>query len=199
MSAPESVGGGEAAHEGLFAGEEVAEGGASRVCFDVALDIGKFALKLCLAEGFEAALRFLPGRFGRFFKEDFEKDTAVAVCQHGGDFGGFERLAGQNGEDESGEDFFGFEAVIELRGLKFGSEIAAKDFGFGKHANQAAFNGLGGTADEFGLGFDFAAALGGGLAESSAKDGFFDTELLGDTGGPFGTKNAIRDFLHVGQ
>src|SRR5580704_3014160 len=78
-------------------------------------------------------------------------------------------------------------------------EFEAEAFGFGEHSDQATFDGLGGAADEFRFEFNLIATLFGGSQEFVAKDGFVETKLLRDAGGPFGTQNGIRNFLNVGQ
>ena len=52
---PELSSGGEAAHQFLFAGEEIAQAGAGGIGFDAALDFGEFLLGLALLKRFDAA------------------------------------------------------------------------------------------------------------------------------------------------
>src|SRR5262245_9054147 len=109
------------------------------------------------------------------------------------------RIAGEPGCDQGNKNRFGLEAVVEPRSLQVLGELGAEAFGFGEHADEATLGGLGGTADEFGLKLDFAAALFGGFAERRAEDRLVDAQLLSDAGGPFGTEDAVGDSLHVGQ
>jgi hypothetical protein len=137
------AGGGEAAHELLLFFEEAAEFGAGGIGFDAALDIGEFFFGLAVAEGVEAAHGFVPSGLAGFFEQNFVEDSAIAVFESCGDLRGLERLVGVAGGNEGGEDFFGFEAVMELALLKLLREFLAKALGFGEHADEAALDGFG--------------------------------------------------------
>jgi len=136
------AGGGEAAHEFLFAGEEVAQARAGGIGFDAALDFGEFLFGLAMLEVLDTTQGFLPGRFTVLFQQNLEEQAAVALLQHGGDFGGLHRLAGEAGEDQRGENLLRLEAMVEARVLEALGQLLAEPLGFREHANQAALDRL---------------------------------------------------------
>ena len=115
--------------------EEFAHLRAGRVGFDVALDFGKFAFDAAVLQGFDAAGGFFLGKFVGGFEENFEKEAAVAIFEDAGDFIGLDSFAGGVGEDEGGEDFFGFESVVKRATGESSGEFATERVCFGEHAD----------------------------------------------------------------
>ena len=140
-----------------------------------------------MAQGFDTAFGLFPGQVAGLFEADFKEHAAVAFFEGRGDFAGLHGLAGEIGGDQSCEDFFRFEAEMELVLLDSLSQFVAEAFAFDEHADQAALDGLGGAADQFWLGLYFAAALRSGFAESGPEDRLVEAQLLCDARRPFGT------------
>src|SRR5579859_2947460 len=157
--------GGEAAHEFLLAGEQVAQAGAGGTGFDAALDLGEFLLGLAVLEVLNTTQGFLPGRFTVLFKQNLEEQAAVAFFQRGGDFGGLHRLPREAGEDQRGENLLRLETVIEPRVLEALRQFLAEPFGFREHANQPALDRFGRFAHKLRLELHLAAAFRGGFAK----------------------------------
>ena len=183
----------------MFAFEEGTEVGAGGVGFDTALNFGEFAFGAAVFESFDAAFGFFPSELVRIFEKNFEQDAAVAAIEFGANLRGLHRFSCEDRGDESGEDFFGLEADVELSFVDLVGQFEAEAFSFGKHSNDAALGGFCGATDQFGLEFYLVAAFRGGFANFSAEDGFVEAKLLGDARGPFGTEEAIRNLLDVRQ
>ena len=132
-------------------------------------------------------------------EEDFEEEATIAFVEKGAKLCGLHGLVGESRDDESGEDLFRLEALVETTLLETLGNLATKAFGFDQHADEAAFGRFGSFANKFGLSLNLAAAFVGSFAESGAKDRFINAELLGDARGPLGTKQAIGNFLEIGE
>ena len=64
-------------------------------------------------------------------------------------------------------------------------EFFAEAVGFDEHANNLAFGGLYGWAEQAGVWFHFAAAFGGGAAQGFAENGLVNAQFGSDSRGPF--------------
>src|SRR3970282_280979 len=102
------------------------------------------------AEDSEAAFGFFPGGVGGRREGDFEKQAAVFFVKGGSERGGVGACAFGSGLQQSGEDFFGFEAAVEIAGEDGSREFFAEVVGFKKHLDEAALGGLGTGADQLG-------------------------------------------------
>jgi hypothetical protein len=191
------ISGGEALEEFLLAAEKFPMGLAHGKGLDVALDTLKFLLDLAAAQGFEAAFSLLPGTLLGRLKEDLEEEAAVAFVEQGAKLRGLHGLARESSDDKSGEDFFRLKTIIETLLLEALGNLATKALGFDQHADEAALGRFGSFANEFGLGLNLAAAFVGSFAESGAKHGFINAELLGDARGPLRTKQTVGNFLEI--
>jgi hypothetical protein len=166
------------------AGEEASQFVGGGLGFDLFLKSGEFFFDAAVAEDAQAALGVVPGGLGDWLEENFEKQAPLSFLESRGECGGIGMLA--DFRDEKFEEAFAFQAAMEGVGNDLAREFFAEAVCFNEHANDLAFGGFYGWAEEAGVWFYFTAAFGGGAAESFAEDGLVNAQLGGHSRGPFG-------------
>src|SRR6201998_1736689 len=193
------AGGGEAAHQLLLTREQVAQGRAGGASLNAALNFRQLPLGLALLQRFDTTRGLFPGWLTDFFKQNLEEQAAVALLEDRGHFRGLKRLSRKAGNDQRRKNLFRFQAVVEPRILQVLRQLVAETLRISEHANQSPLDRLGRAGDELRLELQFAATLGGSLAKGGAQNRLLNSQLLRDARGPFGTQNAIGNFLNIGK